>query len=124
MYQLKITEWFSAGHQLKGYHGKCEEMHGHNFKVELLVEGKKLDATGLMIDFKDLKEWLGEILEELDHKVLNQVPAFSRENPSSENIARYLFKKISPKLPRGVRLTEVWVWESENAGAAYRPDKA
>ncbi len=123
IYRLKIIDCFCAAHQLKGYRGKCEGMHGHNFKVELTVEGKKLDRIGLLVDFQELKKRLTEILEEMDHKVLNQLPAFAKSNPSSENIARYLFGIFSGKLPQGIRLKEVLVWESENAAASYLPDR-
>jgi 6-pyruvoyltetrahydropterin/6-carboxytetrahydropterin synthase len=121
MYQLKITDWFSAGHQLKGYKGKCESVHGHNFKVEVAVAGKKLDKTGLLLDFKLLKSELAKVLDKLDHKMLNQVAPFNKINPSAENLAEYIFDKFSQKLPAGVELVEVWVWESERAGACFKP---
>lgn len=123
MYRLKITDWFSAGHQLKGYQGECEELHGHNFKVELIVAGRKLNSIGLLVDFKELKKLLSQVLEELDHKVLNHLPSFRKSNPSSENIARYISEKISSRLPKGVKLIEVWVWESESAGASYQSEE-
>jgi len=119
MYRLKISDSFSASHQLKGYKGKCESLHGHNFKVELVVEGKKLDKLGLLLDFKTLKKILAGALEKLDHKHLNQLPAFSKNNPSAENIAEYIFRELARKLPRAVKLCEVCVWESDQAGACY-----
>ncbi len=119
MWQIKIIDWFSAGHQLRGYQGRCEALHGHNFRVEVVVEGEELDKCGLLIDFKELKKFLSQILEELDHTHLNQLPPFEQENPSSENLAKYIFEKLSALLPSMVNLKEVWVWESEKAGAGY-----
>ena len=119
MWQVKVIDWFSAGHQLRGYQGKCEALHGHNFRVEVVVEGEELDSCGLLIDFKELKKILGEVLAELDHSHLNQLPAFEQENPSSENLAKYIFEKLNALLPSGIKLKEVWVWESEKAGAGY-----
>jgi len=121
MYQLRVSDWFSAGHQLKGYKGKCEAVHGHNFKVEVTVSGSKLDKTGLMLDFKALKKGLAEVLAKLDHTLLNKVPPFNKKNPSAENIAQYVYERLSKKLPAKVRLVEVCVWESEQAGASYQP---
>jgi len=120
-YRLKVIDSFSAAHQLKGYKGKCENIHGHNFKVEIIVQGEKLDRTGMLLDFKLLKKLLAKILEQLDHKDLNQIPVFKKDNPSSENIARFIFQKLSPKLPLGIKLIEVCVWESETACASYQP---
>ncbi len=122
MYRLKIADSFSAGHQLKCYRGKCERVHGHNFKVEVIVEGHTLDRAGLLTDFKVLKKRLAAILDKLDHQMLNQLSPFKKTNPSSENLARHIYEKFSAKLPSRLRLLEVWVWESDNAGACFRPD--
>ena len=119
---LKIIDTFSAAHFLKNYKGACENLHGHNWKVELEVKGSKLDQTGLLIDFKELKKILKEILEELDHKLLNEKPPFNRINPSSENIAKFIFDKVSKKLPPHVQVKSVTVWESEKACATYTED--
>jgi len=121
MWRIKVIDWFSAGHQLRGYQGKCEALHGHNFRVEVVVEGDKLDEVGLLIDFKRLKRLLVEILGELDHTFLNELEAFSQQNPSSELIAKYIYEKLAERIPEGVRLKEVWVFESEKAGAGYSP---
>jgi len=119
MYKLRVIDGFSAGHQIKGYKGKCEDIHGHNFRVEIEVQGNKLDKLGLLIDFKLLKKYLGEVLDKLDHTLLNRVGPFQRQNPSAENLARYIYQNLSRKLPAGVRLSEVSVWESEKCGATY-----
>jgi len=121
MFQVKIIDWFSAGHCLRGYRGECEKIHGHNFKVELVVEGENLNSIGLLIDFKELKQILKNTLSELDHSMLNEHPFFSKNNPSSENLAKYIFENLKNKLPKGLKLAQTWVWESEKAGAGYQP---
>lgn len=119
MYRLKISDSFSASHQLLGYKGKCESLHGHNFRVEIVVAGGKLDKTGLLVDFKILKQLLAGTLEKLDHKHLNRLRAFKGKNPSAENIAEFVYRELSGRLPPAVKLVEVWVWESDQAGACY-----
>lgn len=120
MFELKIEDHFAAAHNLRGYKGACEDLHGHNWKVEVVVRTPVLNDIGLAIDFKDLKTALGEIFEELDHKYLNELKAFSVENPSSENIAKYIFIELSEKLkPFGVSVYKVTAWESEKACASY-----
>ncbi len=121
MYTISVYDYFSSAHQLRGYKGKCEELHGHNWKVEVKISGRKLDDIGLLVDFTVVKEILKKNLDELDHKFLNQVPPFDTMNPSSENLARHLFEKISPALPEGTSLTAVSVWESERSKATYYP---
>ena len=119
MYRVNITDHFSSAHQLRGYKGKCEELHGHNWKVKVEVEGKKLNETGLLIDFKDLKQITKNILTRLDHRLLNDIDPFKDKNPSSEFIAEYLFSEIKIALPPSVNLISVSVWESENSYAVY-----
>ena len=119
MYNLRIRGSFSAAHQLSGYQGKCESLHGHNWNVELNVSGADLDAIGLLIDFKELKKILGGILEEFDHKLINTLDAFREINPSSENLAKYIFNRVKAKLPGKVKVESVSVWESDTAGAEY-----
>ena len=115
MYRLKVTDHFAAAHQLLGYEGKCEGLHGHNWKVEVNLEGENLDKIGLLIDFKVLKKMLKDLLEELDHKMLNELEPFQEINPSSELIARYIYNKLKKDIPGNVELTSVSVWESETA---------
>jgi len=119
MYRLSVQEWFSSAHQLKGYRGKCEAVHGHNWKVEVEVEGERLNDIGLLIDFSELKRIVREIIGPMDHVLLNEVDAFMPQNPSSENIARYIYKELATRLPAGVRPRSVTVWESEKARATY-----
>jgi 6-pyruvoyltetrahydropterin/6-carboxytetrahydropterin synthase len=116
MYSIKIESYFSAAHYLRGYRGKCEDLHGHNWKVEVVVEARKLDKTGMVMDFKDLKMELNRILEKLDHKCLNEVAYFKKFNPTSENIAQYIYKNLKLAVPH---LKSITVWESHNSCASY-----
>lgn len=115
-----IQDTFSAAHQLREYGGKCEDLHGHNWRVDVVVKAEELDSTGLAIDFRILKEHAKRILDTLDHAFLNELPAFLEVNPSSENIARYVFEQLSQSLTDfPVRVARVNVWESERACASY-----
>ena len=123
MYHLKIRTHFAAAHRLVNYQGDCENLHGHNWHVEVTVSARELDTAGLGIDFKILKRHTKELLGELDHKYLNDLPAFSQVSPSSEQISRYLFDRLSSRLDdNNVRLELVTVWESEYACASYTRD--
>jgi 6-pyruvoyltetrahydropterin/6-carboxytetrahydropterin synthase len=123
MYELKIVTSFSAAHRLENFYGKCEALHGHNWKVEVFLVGDKLDEAGLLQDFGQVKARARELLEEIDHKYLNELPAFSQQNPSSENLARYLFQRLAAALDRdGVKVSRVSVWESDNSCASYYQD--
>jgi 6-pyruvoyltetrahydropterin/6-carboxytetrahydropterin synthase len=120
MYEVTIKKSFSAAHLLKEIGGKCETLHGHNFLVEVSVAGEALNGEGLLIDFRLLKGWTNEVLEGLDHTYLNEIDPFKHLNPSSEQIARFLYEAIGAKaLPAGVRLSRVTVWESDNACVSY-----
>jgi 6-pyruvoyltetrahydropterin/6-carboxytetrahydropterin synthase len=122
VYRVKVEEEFSASHQLRHYGGKCEELHGHNFQVLAEVEGEKLDPdTGLLIDFKELRGSLRRILQELDHRHLNELSAFAQVNPSSENLARHIYIRLEEGLSgSGVRLREVSVLEKKGSQATFR----
>lgn len=119
MYELGIKRSFSAAHQLRGYQGKCEALHGHTFAVEVRVRAAELDALGLAVDFKDLKTILDRLLDQFDHRYLNEITPFDRINPSSEHLAREIYLKVKPEVPAGVSLVAVKVWESEEAWAEY-----
>lgn len=119
MYELKIISRFAAAHCLRNFKGRCEALHGHNWKVEVCVQGDTLGPAGILFDFGELKALTKNILEELDHCHLNELPAFSQDNPSSENIARYIYKKMETLLPEHVRPVRVSVWESEDSRASY-----
>jgi 6-pyruvoyltetrahydropterin/6-carboxytetrahydropterin synthase len=121
MYELKIVSQFAAAHQLREFEGGCENLHGHNWKVEVCVTGDRLAENGLLIDFRIIKEATHKALDGLDHKFLNDLEAFHRENPSSENIARHVFRFLSAELnQKGVRVSKVTAWESDTACATYR----
>lgn len=123
MYRLTIQSHFAAAHNLINYQGDCENLHGHNWKVEVSVAARELDRAGLGIDFKVLKKETLQALDLLDHKYLNQVPPFTEISPSSENIARFLFETLAQRLEDGnVTMERVNVWESENACASYSRD--
>ena len=120
MYQVSIKKTFSAAHVIKEIGGKCEALHGHNFLVELSVMGESLNAEGLLVDFRVVKGWTEEVLDQLDHKYLNELDYFKNVNPSSEQIARFLFERIDEKARQAkTRLASVTVWESENSCATY-----
>ena len=123
MYHLTIKTHFAAAHRLVNYQGDCENLHGHNWNVEVTVSARELDTAGLGIDFKILKRHTKELLGELDHKYLNDLPAFSQISPSSEQIARFLFHRLSAQIDSAnVNLERVTVWESEFACASYTRD--
>lgn len=120
MYELMIKTYFASAHNLRDYQGACEMLHGHNWKVEVFVKAESLDSIGLALDFKILKEKTRHLIEEIDHKYLNELHPFTEINPSSENIARYLFRRLSEGLGHyPVKVSKVNVWESENACASY-----
>jgi 6-pyruvoyltetrahydropterin/6-carboxytetrahydropterin synthase len=116
VYKIKVEATFSAAHNLRGYKGKCEELHGHNWKVEISAASRKLDKIGMVMDFKCLKEKLNALLDRFDHKYLNDVLYFKRVNPTSENIAKYIFDNLKKEIPA---LDSVTVWESDKACATY-----
>lgn len=120
MYLLTIRTSFAAAHNLINYQGDCENLHGHNWKVEVAVQAKELDSAGLGIDFKVLKREAGQIINELDHKYINENPAFLNLSPSSEHISRYLYERISERLNSdNIKVHSITVWESDNASACY-----
>lgn len=124
MYELITIQEFSAAHRLRGYGGKCERLHGHNWKVEVRVCADALDDRGLAKDFSDLKALTARVLEDLDHSDLTAIAAFADKNPSAENLARYIYERLGQELAGSpVRLQKVVVWESDTAGAAYTEER-
>jgi 6-pyruvoyltetrahydropterin/6-carboxytetrahydropterin synthase len=126
MFEVSVEETFAAGHALRNYHGKCENVHGHNYRVRAIIEGEELDAAGLLVDFSELKQTLRAIIEALDHRFLNDVPPFDKLNPSAENMARYFYEEMSRRLdgaarPNRIRVAEIKIWETDTATATYRP---
>ncbi len=121
MYEVSISKSFSAAHLLREIGGKCEELHGHNFKVEVTVGAEALNSEGILIDFRLVKKWLKAILDRMDHQHLNDLPFFAGKNPSSENLAHYIFQEMKGSVQAsGVKILKVKVWESENAAVTYK----
>ena len=122
MYELKVITYFSAAHQLREFEGACEDLHGHNWKMEIYVTSEALTKAGIVVDFRVLKKHVKTVMAELDHKFLNDLEAFRDENPSSENIARHVAEQLSLLIEEpGVKVSRVTAWESENACATYYP---
>jgi 6-pyruvoyltetrahydropterin/6-carboxytetrahydropterin synthase len=122
MFELKIVTHFAAAHQLKMVAKKCENLHGHNWKVEVGVGGEKLNDAGVLIDFGILKSYVRDIMQRLDHQFLNELDCFAQGNPSSENIAVYIAGELKKKLEgSSLAITRVTTWESDDACATYRP---
>ena len=121
MWRLRVSSDFSSSHQLRHYEGKCENMHGHNFTVEVDVVGEKLDPKlGILMDFKELKRLLKKVTDELDHRHLNDLPDFAENNPSSELLAQHVFRRLKDLLaPYPVHLAEVMVSEKASSRAYY-----
>jgi 6-pyruvoyltetrahydropterin/6-carboxytetrahydropterin synthase len=125
MFEISVERSFAAGHALRGYKGKCENIHGHNYKVRVTLTGANLDSTGLLCDFVEVKRMMDAIIERLDHRFINEIPPFDELNPSAENLARYFHQQLAlglrekpPAVP--VRIGEVQVWETDSTTATYR----
>jgi len=123
MFEVTIEETFAAGHALRNYRGKCENVHGHNYRCQVTLEGADLDEIGLLVDFVELKRVVHSVLDRMDHQWLNEFPPFDVLNPSAENMARYIYQQVAEGLrPRdGVRIALVRLWETDTAHATYRP---
>jgi len=118
MFEVTVRDSISSAHQLPGYDGPCKDMHGHTWQVEIFVCGHGLDGVGLLVDFRALKAKLKETLTPLDHVVLNDLPFFKESNPSTENIARHIYRALAPQLVP-LSLRQVRVWESESSSVIY-----
>ena len=120
MYELKVITRFAAAHQLAMVGSKCENMHGHNWKIEVYVTGEKLNTAGVLVDFGEIKAHLAEVMKKLDHKFLNELDHFSDGNPSSENIAQFVARELQAKIDNSsARVSRVAAWESDDACATY-----
>ena len=122
MYQVSVEGHFDAAHFLREYGGKCENLHGHRFKVVVSLKAAKLNKIGLAYDFTELKRHLGEVLARFDHTSLNEVPPFDKINPSSENIAVTVYDELKGRFSGGVSLSNVEVWESPESRVTYSPE--
>ena len=120
MYEIDIQREFSAAHTLKGYNGNCSALHGHNWTVQVIVSSPVLDDIGIAVDFRALKKELDIIITELDHTNLNEVAPFTKDNPTSEQLARYIFNRLSEKLnTENITVSKIRVCESPGSGATY-----
>jgi len=125
MFQVSVDESFSAGHALRGYKGKCENVHGHNYKVRVTLEGSELDSVGLLCDFVYVKQVLRSIIHSLDHQYLNDLEAFRVVNPSAENLAKHFYDEAAKQfaaLSVPAHIKDITVWETDVTFASYRPD--
>lgn len=125
MFEVSVEKTFAAGHALRGYKGKCENVHGHNYRVRVTLTGAQLDSTGLLYDFVEVKRRMDAIIERLDHRFINDIAPFDQLNPSAENLARYFYQELDQALREAaaqvpVRIGEVRVWETDTTTAAYR----
>jgi len=126
MFEVSAEQTFAAGHALRGYQGKCENVHGHNYRVRVTLEGEELNSIGLLVDFVDMKRAMKRIIEYVDHRFINDLPPFDTVNPTAENMAKWFCDEFQKKLHEGLaevpaRVSEVVVWETEKNIAKYRP---
>jgi len=123
MFEVSVEETFAAGHALRNYRGKCENVHGHNYRLRVTLAGERLDAAGLLVDFVEVKKLIHAVVDRLDHRFLNDVAPFDTLNPSAENMARYIYEEIAKGLPADspARVSEVKLWETDTSIATYRP---
>ena len=123
MYEVTVEAGFSSGHYLRNYRGKCENPHGHNYKVRVTLAGAELDSTGLLLDFKLLKQVLSPVIDRLDHQMLNELEPFTLLNPSAENLARYFYDQTNAQLAAmtegRVRVKDCTIWETDTTTATY-----
>ena len=123
MFEVSVEQTFAAGHALRNYKGKCENVHGHNYRVRITMQGDQLDSTGLLVDFLDVKQLIGGVIDYLDHNFINDLPPFDQINPSAENLAKYFYDRVSGGLKSEVpvQVAEVRIWETDTSSAVYRP---
>jgi 6-pyruvoyltetrahydropterin/6-carboxytetrahydropterin synthase len=125
MFEISVDYTFAAGHALRGYKGKCENVHGHNYKVRVIVAGDKLNGIGLLMDFVDVRTSIKAMAEKWDHRFLNDFPPFDQINPSAENMARVFCEGIEPDVQKqGLRVHSVTIWETDTTSATYRPSNS
>ena len=119
MFELMVIGRFAAAHSLRNFKGRCEALHGHNWRVEVVVRGSQLDQADLLMDFGQLKQLMNQALDRLDHGHLNEIAPFDQQNPSSELIAKHLWEQVAPGLPAHVSMARVSAWESDDSRATY-----
>lgn len=126
MFEVTVEQTFAAGHALREYKGKCENVHGHNYRVQITVEGEKLNRIGLLVDFVELKKAVREVADRLDHQFINDLEPFTTINPSAENMAKYFYDEVSRRIDfqntdAPSRVSQIKVWETDTSIAVYRP---
>ena len=126
MFEVTVEQTFAAGHALREYKGKCENVHGHNYRVQVTVEGERLNRIGLLVDFVELKRVVREVIAYLDHQFINDLEPFTTLNPSAENIAKYFYDEVSTRMAPATegtpaRIAQIKVWETDTSIAVYRP---
>jgi 6-pyruvoyltetrahydropterin/6-carboxytetrahydropterin synthase len=123
MFEVTVEDTFAAGHYLRNYKGKCENPHGHNYKIRVTLAAEELDKAGLLLDFKDLREVMKHVIERLDHQMINDIAPFTVINPSAENLAKYFYHESDVGLQRAtnqrVRVKSVTVFETDSTTATY-----
>lgn len=123
MFRITVEDTFAAGHYLRNYRGKCENPHGHNYRVRVTLEGEELDRAGLLLDFKELKEALKPAVDRLDHQMINDLQPFDSVNPSAENLARHFYEQLRERLHQStngrVTVRDVTVFETDTTTATY-----
>jgi len=126
MFEITIEETFAAGHALRNYRGKCENVHGHNYRCQVSVSGESLNSIGLLVDFVELKRVVHSVLDRMDHQWLNEFPPFDVLNPSAENMAKFIYDEVTSGLngQGEVRVDWVRLWETDTASATYRLQSA
>ncbi len=112
MYQLAIDLMISASHRLRDYQGPCQHIHGHNWKIQVVVQSEQLNAIGMVIDFKELSDLAWQVVGKFDHQMLNDLAPFDALNPTAENMARYFYQEIAKRLPKGVKMHAIRLWET------------
>jgi len=126
MFEVSVQQTFAAGHALRNYKGKCENVHGHNYRIQITCTGEKLNSIGLLVDFVEVKREMKVVIERLDHQFINDLAPFDVINPSAENLAKYFYDEVSKKIEAGsteapVKISQVTVWETDTSVAVYRP---
>ena len=126
MFEVTVEQTFAAGHALREYKGKCENVHGHNYRVQITVEGERLNRIGLLVDFVELKRVVREVVDRLDHQFINDLEPFTVINPSAENMAKYFYDEVSKKMDgtngeTATRISQIKIWETDTSIAVYRP---
>jgi 6-pyruvoyltetrahydropterin/6-carboxytetrahydropterin synthase len=122
MFKITVQKSFSASHIIRDYPGECGRLHGHNWKVKVVVKTEKLDRYGMAIDFKEISEILNDIIEKVDHYHLNDIPPFDKEQPTAENIAKFFYDEMKRRLSEreGIEVDFVEIWETEKYSAIYQ----